>query len=165
MRPVYRVRQFFKAFHRPDAAALRATAAAHLSAMQLALFEQLSLYDQRHAVEVLERIQKAGHTQAELMQAALLHDVGKAFVQTRLWHRVAYVLARGVSPQALESKGTGLLAAYARHAEIGAELAEQAGTSPTAVALIREHHRQIRGEPRTPFEAMLEALQSADELA
>ena len=164
MRPGHRVRQFFKAFRRPDAVALRAAAAEHLSARQLALFEGLPLYDQQHALEVLERLQQHGHFEAELAQAALLHDVGKAFVRTRLWHRVAYVLARWAAPQALERRGSGLLTAYARHAEIGAELAQEAGTAPAAVALIREHHRQVKDAPPTPFEAMLAALQRADEL-
>lgn len=163
MRPGHRVRQFLKAFQRPDAAALRAAAAEHLSARQLALFEGLPLYDQRHAVEVLERLQQHGHVEADLAQAALLHDVGKAFVRTRLWHRVAHVLARWAAPQALERKGSGLLAAYARHAEIGAELAEKAGSAPVVVTLIREHHRQVGDEP-APFEVMLAALQRADEM-
>ncbi len=157
MRPFYRVGQFLKAFRRPDAAALRAVAAEHLSAKQLALFDALSPYDQQHAVEVLERLRQEGGMEADLAQAALLHDAGKAFARTRLWHRVAHVLA--------PERDSRLLRAYARHAEIGAELAEQAGTSPVAVALIREHHRKVRGAPRTPFEAMLAALQKADEVA
>lgn len=161
MRPLYRVGQFLSAFRRPDAAVLRAVAAEHLSARQLALFDRLALYDQQHAVEVLERLRQQGDIQADLAQAALLHDVGKAFARTRLWHRVAHVLAAAVAP----NSESGLLRAYARHAEIGAELAEQAGTSPVAVALIREHHREMQGAPRTPFEAMLVALQRADEVA
>jgi response regulator RpfG family c-di-GMP phosphodiesterase len=157
MRPLHRARQFCRAFRRRDPAAYLAAARVHLSPEQIALFGRMSLYDQEHAVEVLERLKSQGWTEPELMQAALLHDAGKAFIRANLWRRVAHVLVRAVRTDADFSRE------YARHAAIGAEMAGRAGSSPTVAALIREHHKILGRAPQNPFENMLAALQSADE--
>lgn len=157
MRPLYRARQFFRAFRRRNPAALRETASAHLSPKQTALFAKMSPYDQEHAVEVLQRLKSQGRAEPELMQAALLHDAGKAFIRAAIWRRVAHVVSRAVRTD------TDFARDYARHAEVGADMAERAGSSPTVVALIREHHKGLNRAPQNPFEEMLAALQSADE--
>jgi response regulator RpfG family c-di-GMP phosphodiesterase len=119
----------------------------------------MSLYDQEHAVEVLRRLESDGRAEPELMQAALLHDAGKAFIRSSVWRRVAHVLVRAVRTDADFARD------YARHAEVGAEMAGRAGSSPVVCALIREHHRAPGRAPQSPFEELLAALQSADEAA
>lgn len=157
MRPMYRARQFCRAFRRRDPEALRQAASEHLVPAQMALFEKMSLYDQEHAVEVLRRLGTEGRTEPELMQAALLHDAGKAFIRSGIGRRVANVLIRAVRTDA------DFAGEYARHAEVSAEMAKQAGSPPTVVALILEHHKALNREPQTAFENMLAALQRADE--
>lgn len=159
VRPLYRARQFFRAFRRRDPNAFLAVAEAHLSPGQLALFRRMSLYDQEHAVDVLNRLRRQGWRDAELMQAALLHDVGKAFVRANLWRRVAHVLLWATQTEA------GPRSAYARHAEVGAEAAERAGSSPDVVALIRRHHAPLPLPPRDRLDDWLIALHLADESA
>ncbi len=159
MRPVYRAKQFFRAFRRRDPRTFVAVAQAHLSPSQLALFKRMSLYDQEHAVDVLNRLRRQGWRDAELMQAALLHDVGKAFVGANLWKRVAHVLLWAARSDDLPRNG------YARHAEIGAEAAHRAGSSPDVVALIRRHHAPLPLPPRNRLDDWLIALHFADETA
>jgi response regulator RpfG family c-di-GMP phosphodiesterase len=159
VRPFYRASQFFRAFRRVDVGAIRTSTAECLSAEQTGLFGRMSLYDQQHAVDVLGRLRAEGHAKPELMQAALLHDAGKAFIRANLWRRVAHVLLWAVRTEA-DTPGE-----YARHAEIGAQMAERAGSSPMVVALIREHHNAPRRAPQTEFEKLLAALQKADESA
>jgi HD superfamily phosphodiesterase len=160
VRPFYRAKQFFRAFGRPSTADPKAVAAVHLSMTEQALFGHMSPYDQRHALAVLERLEQQECVEPELMRAALLHDAGKAAIRTRLWHRVVHVLLQAIA------RNSDAVGAYAWHAEVGARLAEQAGSTPTVVALIREHHRDTRGgRADDTFEAMLKSLQEADETA
>ncbi|MGB9592995.1 MAG: HD domain-containing protein [Anaerolineae bacterium] len=158
MRPVYRAKQFFRAFRRRDPRALAAVAQAYLSPSQLALFQQMSPYDQEHAVDVLNRLRRQGWQDAELMQAALLHDVGKAFVRASLWRRVAHVLLWAARDNPMRD-------GYARHADVGADAAERAGSSPAVVALIRRHHAPLPLPPRDRLDDWLIALHIVDETA
>ncbi len=159
MRAVYRAKQFFRAFRPRDPRALVAAAEAYLSPSQLALFRRMSPYDQEHAVDVLNRLRKQGWRDGELMQAALLHDVGKAFVRSNLWRRVAHVLLWAAR------SGDAWRDGYARHAEVGAEAAARAGSSPDVVALIRRHHEPLPLPPRDRLDDWLIVLHLADETA
>ncbi|MDH7490579.1 MAG: HD domain-containing protein [Anaerolineae bacterium] len=159
VRPMYRAKQFFRAFRRRDPGAFVAVAQAYLSPSQLALFKQMSPYDQEHAVEVLSRLRRQGWRDAELMQAALLHDVGKAFVRSSLWRRVAHVLLWAAETDDRPRGG------YARHAELGAEAAERVGSPPEVVALIRRHHAPLPLPPRDRLDDWLIALHVVDEMA
>lgn len=123
----------------------------------LALFRRMSSYDQEHAVDVLNRLRRQGWRDLGLMQAALLHDVGKAFLGANLWKRVAHVLLWAA--QSDEGARNG----YARHAEVGAEAAHRAGCSPDVVALIRRHHAALPLPPRNRLDDWLIALHFADE--
>jgi len=158
VRPVYRAKQFFRAFRRRDVNAFLAVAQAYLSPSQLALFKQMSPYDQEHAVDVLTRLRRQGWRDAELMQAALLHDVGKAFVRSSLWRRVAHVLLWAAGDNRMRD-------GYARHADVGADAAERAGSSPEVVALIRRHHAPLPLPPRDRLDDWLIALHIVDETA
>jgi hypothetical protein len=113
-----------------------------------ALFATMSLNDQRHSLTVYRALRARRCEDADLLAAALLHDSGKGSGRVRLWVRPPFVLLRRFAPGVLRW----LAAAprpfwrrpfyYAwRHAEIGADLAVQAGLSERAVLLIRTHHQ------------------------
>jgi putative nucleotidyltransferase with HDIG domain len=109
-----------------------------LSETELRLFLAMELRDQRHALEVARRL-RLGTDDRSLLVAALLHDCGKGSVP--IWLRVLNV----TSPEAVSriaANGTGWRAsAYRlrRHAEIGAEMAREAGCSEMTVRLIHGH--------------------------
>ena len=158
------------------------TAAGYLPPGALTLFRAMPRHDRRHALRVFRALQAGGHTEPDLLAAALLHDTGKSGRQpeehlrkwgvqqmvgrVRLWHRVAVVLMRAVRPGLLERIGKDNRPRSWRypfyvqlhHAAIGALLAEQAGCSPGTVDLIRRHEEQAAagGDP------LLAALQGAD---
>jgi len=141
-----------------------------LTPAQVELFRRMSPQDQRHALDVFFTLQREGHAERALLQAALLHDAGKCGGSLRLWHRVSIVLIRALWP--------GLLARIAReepgswrypffvhlhHAARGAELARAAGCLPLAVALIRRHQEPLPAAWRGRREGrLLAALQAAD---
>jgi hypothetical protein len=165
-RATYRSRQFFGALRARLDEEGRAEVAAHLTPAEQQLFYSMDLRDQRHALDVFRVLKSGGHRDASLLAAALLHDVGKGPI--RLWHRVAFVVLRAVSPGLLRrlarvdgARGGGWRGALARsmdHAERGAALAEAAGSTAETVRLIRLHRSATSGD-----DVALALLQAADE--
>ncbi len=124
-----------------------------LSPDALRLFAGMSPADQRHSLRVFRGLQARGWTDHDILVAALLHDVGKAGGRVPFWTRPAVVIGKRYAPHLLtrltaypvEGKR---LARWRRalsyawwHAEIGADLAADAGLSERAVRYIRMHHR------------------------
>jgi len=143
-RALYRSRQFFRSVGASIGAEERAEVARRLNAEQQRLFYAMTARDQRHCLDVFHTLQRAGHDDPELLLAALLHDAGKGPV--RLWHRVAYVLIRALSPRLLRrlasDSGSGwrrALASFSDHSRRGAALVETTGASPAVVSLVRLH--------------------------
>lgn len=168
MSAVYRVRQFVRAASARVRPRDVQEIAAYLSPAAVDLFEAMPRYDQQHALRVMRTLQQLGHSDPDLLAAALLHDVGKAAQKMgslRLWHRVAVVLMRAFRPGMLEKLGRESAAGWRRpfyvqqhHAALSADLALGAGCSQRTVELIRGHEdRSDRID-----DPLLAALQTAD---
>jgi len=107
------------------------------------LFETMPTADRRHALDVTRRLVAAGHTDPDLLAAAMLHDAAKGR-RMRLWHRVTGVLLQAVAPRALvrlaspdERSWRYPFHLYLEHAALSAEAALRSGCSPRTAALIR----------------------------
>jgi hypothetical protein len=128
------------------------------------LFRRMDRCDQRHCLDVHDTLYDAGWRDETLLQAALIHDVGKSGAGLTVWHRTLVVLMRRFVPRWLErlaADGRGWrapLAVHVRHAELSARLAAGAGCSPQIVDLLRAHHVP------DPRDERLAALQWADGL-
>ncbi|OQY26479.1 MAG: hypothetical protein B6243_14220, partial [Anaerolineaceae bacterium 4572_5.2] len=111
----------------------------------MALFLRMSAADQQHAIAVLQSLRDRGEDHPPLLQAALLHDVGKAMGQP-LFHRVAIVLLQTFWPAALVKLADAPLnncpvwrrpfVVHAQHPQIGADWAKEASCNSMTVALI-----------------------------
>ena len=107
-------------------------------------------------------LQEAGHQDRELLQAALLHDVGKTGGGLTLVHRVAVVLLERYAPRSLErwtkngQTWRAPFVCHVQHARLGTQWALDAGLTPQAAEWIRRHH-----DP-DPTDDRLAALQWAD---
>jgi hypothetical protein len=126
------------------------------------LFERMPVADRRHALDVVERLLAAGHDDADLLAAALLHDAAKGH-RMRLWHRVAGVLLDAFAPSVLRRLATPdedswrhPFHLYLHHADLSAELARSAGCSDRAAAF-------IRGAPGSGDVRLGRALEAADD--
>ncbi len=119
----------------------RVALAGWLTAAQLELFDRMHRADRRHGLDVVAALRRAGHSDADLLIAGLLHDCGKG-LDLRVWHRIGWSLS--------ERYGEGVRGAIVRlptfqrafatlaaHAERSAELALAAGCSERAADLIR----------------------------
>jgi putative nucleotidyltransferase with HDIG domain len=161
-RPLYRTRQFFGYFRPRFQDDERAEAAALLGGIW-PLFESMTPRDQMHSIDTFRVLRERGCTDAELLSAALLHDIGKgrlAGSRVRLWHRLAYVLLSAGSPRLLRrlTRGRSGLADLHHHAERGAVVAEALGVGADTVSLIRRHHDDDLADE------CLRMLRAADEL-
>lgn len=140
--PLYRVHQFLRGFRTTLAPDEIALVRAHLTGAEQALFTAMEPRDRRHSVDLMHRL--GAGASAELLAAALLHDVGKG--RLCVWDRVAFVLlgalGRGVRERLEAQRGGHFSRALWRlehHARLGAALLEGIGTHPRVVSLVARH--------------------------
>jgi hypothetical protein len=170
----YRVGQFFRALAARTLDEELEQAANILTPAALALFRSMSIQDQRHGLDVYAALRQAGHTNPDLLAAALLHDVGKAAAPLPAWQRAIIVLLGRFAPRLLARLSRGELpqgwrrpfVVHAQHPQVGAHWAQQAGCSPLTVALIRRHQDELAlcQTNQTQEDRLLVALQAADRL-
>ncbi len=129
----------------------------------LSLFDVMSNADKQHSLRVCRGLQERGCFENDMLAAALLHDVGKAQGRVPFWTRPAIVLGKLCAPRLLARlvitpklfeqyhvPAWRRALSYAWwHAEVGADLAAEAGLSERAVLYIRTHH-----EPNGPAVAL-----------
>ena len=153
------------------------------------LFKRMPANDRQHALAVAQTLLQAGYHQPALMQAALLHDVGKSIGQP-LVHRVIIVLLQAFWPGVLRRLETPVATVcpslashpaamdvldnvawwrrpfviHAQHPYIGAVWARAAGCEPLAVTLIARHQDTINDEASGAEAELLALLQWADDL-
>jgi putative nucleotidyltransferase with HDIG domain len=121
-----------------------------LSPQEHALFRQMTAYDRAHALRVV-RLLRQQTGDRTLLQAALLHDLGKSAGGERipLLYRGAIVLAQRFTPLwkwLARERPVGHplrpFFLYTVHATRGAQLAQKAGIDASVVALIAGHHNE-----------------------
>lgn len=169
----YRAGQFLRHLRRaPLSPAELAEVRRVLPPALAAPFARLAPAEQAHALRVLRAVAAGPHPYArrpELLQAALLHDVGKSVAPLSLFERVGIVLAGKLLPGAAARWGQGPARGWRRafvtalrHPEWGAELCAQAGAAPLVTRLIRRHQSPLPA-PGSPEDQMLAVLQAADD--
>lgn len=158
---MHRTRQFIGALNPRVRDRERDVAQRLLGAQLMPLFESMTPRDQRHCLDVYQRLRSDGVTDETLLKAALLHDSGKgrlSGIDIKLWHRVAFVVLEEAAPGTLRRlvRRKGAMSVLRNHAERGAALAEALGAPSEVVQLIRQH-----GDHNTENPILL-TLQAAD---
>jgi hypothetical protein len=173
----YRFKQFWQNVAAPPLSdGVLAEVAAHLTPAEMALFRRFDRSDGWHSYRVLCTLQEAGHSQPDLLAAALLHDVGKTCAPLTVWERSLIVVAQWVWPDKTAVWGQGALTdagwkrpfvVKAQHAAWGAQMAAAAGSHPLTVELIRRHQDEelatAVAEAASEVEYLLRLLQWADD--
>ncbi len=167
----YRVRQFKQAVAAP---ALNETELAEIQAIlsdaEFELFFRFDRGEQWHSYQVMRTLREAGHDEPELLQAALLHDVGKTRSPLTVWNRSLIVVVKKVLPGKTAVWGKNNTDGWqrpfvvkAQHPEWGAQMAEAAGSSALVVALIRRHQDDLPETDGVEEDKLLRLLQWADD--
>ncbi len=138
----------------PPARADDEWACARLGPGEQLLWRRMSNPDRRHAVAVARAVDAAlGHqAPADVLAAALLHDVGKVVSGLGTWPRVGATLVWGVldrrpdpeRPARWAHAGSApvrRLGQYRLHPELGAALLVGAGAAPLTADWARQHHQ------------------------
>jgi putative nucleotidyltransferase with HDIG domain len=99
-----------------------------------ALFFEQQMQDQRHALIVARRVLRRRPGDRQAARAALLHDVGKIDIRMGA---PARSLATVLDLAGLPLRGR--WQRYRRHAALGAEMLEEAGSHPLVVEFARRH--------------------------
>lgn len=163
----YRVTQFLHHFDRSDLASVDGRFRALVTPDVWRLVAELAPADRAHLLAVHDWLQARGCTDPDLLQAGLLHDIGKADHrrQVGLVERIIVVLARRLAPALLPRLARpnsaipwrhGLYLAL-EHPRLGADRARRAGCNERVCWLIAHHHGPDQGDPA------LRLLQRADE--
>lgn len=140
----------------------------YLNEAGLFLFNQMSVVDQAHSVRVAryiiqEAAVRKGLNLDCLVQAALLHDVGKVKGEIGRGNRILVGIVRRLFPRKRHQWGrrdkTSALryALYvdAIHPSRGGYMAESLGINPQVVALIKRHHDPDSAENDSPELSLL----------
>lgn len=173
----YRVAQFWRTLRAPWWPVDVAYARARLEPELLTLFQRMARAEQQHGIALCQALEERGVTDTDLRVAAVLHDCGKTVAPPTLWDRVLVVLGEWLLPRqaarwAATDTARGLTRGFVirrRHAEWGAALAQEAGASERAVALIREHHnpadsaKALEASLGADFGTLLRTLQDLDD--
>jgi hypothetical protein len=140
----YRVGQFVRAVSGPRQPPNLEDLAGLLDDRQLGLFRSMAAVDQYHCLRVARALMAGGCRQPAVLQAALIHDAGKAAAPIRVWERVAHVLLQHLAPGLVGQAGSPVAGRFghglyvlAHHGELGAQLAARAGFAEATVALLR----------------------------
>lgn len=154
---VYRITQFTRSLRPYISQAELSFIKNVLTESQAELFFKLPLFEQRHALNVCQTLVAGGFGHdVELLQAALLHDLGKTDSQNNrsipLWGKVVNVILRKAGGPALVTKLASneprslryIFYLQCRHEKRGAKLIKQIGSSNRVVALVGHCQSLVR---------------------
>lgn len=145
-------------------------AADHLPPALFTLYQRMSRSDRQHHLRVFKTLLHRNHHHPALLQAALLHDVGKTRVRFTIIDRIIAVLVKKLLPRHFKKWSQGeprgwrkALIASAHHPAWGAEMVATAAGDELVVELIRHHQSPVSAEMEPTFKTLLLQLQAADD--
>ncbi|MCB0034388.1 MAG: hypothetical protein KDE51_10230 [Anaerolineales bacterium] len=173
MKILYRAGQFWRLLTaRPLTAVAQKDVQAQLNLEEYLLFQRYSVGDQWHGYRVMCMLREAGHSDGDLLTAALLHDIGKTRVRFTAVERSIVSVISKVRPQMVKRWEQLELhqvkwwqrpfLVNAQQPAWSAEMALAAGSTPRAVLLMKRHQDKLN-DIVTEEDQLLFYLQWADD--
>lgn len=140
----YRVKQFIAAITaritKEDVDFVRT----YLSQSERALFFRLKPYEQRHCIEVANKLKKMAHNDREMIRLGLLHDVGKTVYPLNPIEKSIIVVLDHVSKGKIKKYSKcKMVKCYYEHPQIGYHLMKKQGDYDEAfLNKIKKHHEK-----------------------
>lgn len=149
-RAAYRVQQLRRSLWPRVTQAERDDARHVLGPQIYPLFASMHPADQRHCLDVYQRLVAGGCTDGEMLQAALIHDSGKGAIagaRFGVHHRVAYVALQRFpgTLDALARRNRGIRSLH-EHDQRTIEVAHEYGASDGVVSLLQAMDGESRDE-------------------
>lgn len=141
----YRVKQFYWAIsskvNKKDLDFLNS----NLNKNELKLFYELSVYDQKHSINVAYDVQyvckKNNLDYKLLLKAALLHDIGKVYKKLTIIDKSIIVLADNVTKGSIKKfSNIKKINVYYNHGKIGKDMLKDYNYNQKLLYLIENHH-------------------------
>lgn len=173
----YRIKQFWRGITAQPLATKQALLIREtLSEEQWQLFQRFAPRDQQHSFQVWATLQNAGHRDPLLLQAALLHDIGKTQLRLgtvgRIWIVVGtflwpnWVVRWGQQPLTEAAWWAVPFVVRQQHALWGADLLREIDAADALCDIVARHQDPLRESSAAdgPAEMILRQLQWADDL-
>lgn len=133
-------------------------------------YRSMSRNDRQHHLRVYRRLVADGHHQPALLQAALLHDLGKTRYRFSVLDRIWVVIVKTLLPRQFDRWGQAEPVGWrrpivisAQHPAWSAEMVNAAGGDPLTVELIARHQDPITPDLSPNVRKLLPILQAADD--
>lgn len=134
------------------------------------LFATMPRNDRQHHLRVYKQLIAQGHDHPALVQAALLHDVGKTRYRFNVLDRIWVVVIKTLLPRQFKKWGQGepiswrrAVVISAQHPAWSAEMVAASGGDQLAVDLIARHQDPITPDLPPAIQALLPLLKTADD--
>ena len=117
-----------------------------LSASEIDLWANMSPADRHHCISVAKNVEKILPNEPVVIQAALLHDIGKSKASSSALFRVcatiiSFFISQKLAHNWMNSRALGReVGQYLCYPSVGAELLKLAGSDPFVCAWANEHH-------------------------
>jgi putative nucleotidyltransferase with HDIG domain len=171
---IYRFKQFYYGMFSKYTPGDEVFARSYLNIKEMALFNQLPYFEQKHSVVVARKMSASArlHTeldQRKLIRLGLLHDIGKVAEKNSILTKSILVIIRFFWPwlyDRLADSGENhpiwrRFYIHKHHGAVGAELLAKIGESPEILGIIAKHDPRVQPLGQDdPLE--LKLLQEAD---
>lgn len=157
---LYRIKQFLTAVFAQVTEEDIAFTRKYLREQEWELFSQLRLYEQRHCIDVAQKLKELSKGDTEMIRLGLLHDIGKIqYPLNPLEKSMIVILDKVTQGKIKKYRQCKMVKCYYEHPQLGYELLKQTNDyEEDFLKRIQNHHRQ------TEEEKLLQ-LQQCDDLS